>query len=580
MSVGLVRGDVPCLPRPRADACGVKEACSPRSRELIDSGAFTNGPEVARVRARRSPPTAGGALRRASRAGSTRSGSALIAAGVEPGDEVIVPANTFVATLEAVTQAGGRPCSSTSRERDYASTPPRSRLRSAPRTRVLLPVHLYGQMADMRALARARRERGLAILEDACQAHGASRDGLARARRACRRPSASIRRRTSVHGRRRRARHRRRASSPRRARPPRARPARKYVHDLEGYTARLDTIQALVLLRKLPLLDGWNERAARGGRATTRRARRASATCACRPSPAGSEPVWHLYVVRTRAPRRALPSSCRARASARAGTIPSRSTSPPRTLARVRAGRSRWPRRSRARCSRCRSSPASPRSSSRASSTRSRASSTVADGAGQRRAVPADRGRRVRRGRRRLLVHEPLRLPDRRQHAGRPVRRDPARASVGARCKIQSHTFICDGVEIGDEVFVGHGVMFINDKCPRATTEDGGAADRGRLGRCCRRSSSAARPRLGRRDPRRRPDRRAGARRRRRRRHARRRAGRGRRRQSRAGPGVGRRPPGRGRSDARAPPIARTNRPRRRPRRAPSQVADQFPWMS
>jgi UDP-2-acetamido-3-amino-2,3-dideoxy-glucuronate N-acetyltransferase len=45
--------------------------------------------------------------------------------------------------------------------------------------------------------------------------------------------------------------------------------------------------------------------------------------------------------------------------------------------------------------------------------------------------------------------------------------------TVGARCKIQSHTFICDGVDIGDEVFVGHGVMFINDKQPRATTVDG-----------------------------------------------------------------------------------------------------------
>jgi UDP-2-acetamido-3-amino-2,3-dideoxy-glucuronate N-acetyltransferase len=45
---------------------------------------------------------------------------------------------------------------------------------------------------------------------------------------------------------------------------------------------------------------------------------------------------------------------------------------------------------------------------------------------------------------------------------------------VGARCKIQSHTFICDGVEIHDEVFVGHGVNFVNDKSPRATTEGGG----------------------------------------------------------------------------------------------------------
>ncbi|MDX6468304.1 MAG: hypothetical protein QOF75_107 [Gaiellaceae bacterium] len=46
-------------------------------------------------------------------------------------------------------------------------------------------------------------------------------------------------------------------------------------------------------------------------------------------------------------------------------------------------------------------------------------------------------------------------------------------ASVGARCKIQSHTFICDGVAIGDEVFIGHGVVFVNDKRPRATAGDG-----------------------------------------------------------------------------------------------------------
>jgi UDP-2-acetamido-3-amino-2,3-dideoxy-glucuronate N-acetyltransferase len=47
-------------------------------------------------------------------------------------------------------------------------------------------------------------------------------------------------------------------------------------------------------------------------------------------------------------------------------------------------------------------------------------------------------------------------------------------ATVGARCKIQSHAFICDGVEIGDGVFVGHGVMFVNDKFPKATDERGG----------------------------------------------------------------------------------------------------------
>lgn len=46
-------------------------------------------------------------------------------------------------------------------------------------------------------------------------------------------------------------------------------------------------------------------------------------------------------------------------------------------------------------------------------------------------------------------------------------------ARIGSRCKVQSHSFVCEGVEIGDEVFVGHGVMFINDRAPRATSDDG-----------------------------------------------------------------------------------------------------------
>jgi UDP-2-acetamido-3-amino-2,3-dideoxy-glucuronate N-acetyltransferase len=50
-------------------------------------------------------------------------------------------------------------------------------------------------------------------------------------------------------------------------------------------------------------------------------------------------------------------------------------------------------------------------------------------------------------------------------------------AVIGARCKIQSHTFICDGVSIEDEVFLGHGVMFVNDNLPRATTAQGGLQD-------------------------------------------------------------------------------------------------------
>ncbi len=105
---------------------------------------------------------------------------ALRAMGLEPGDEVIVPANTFVATAEAVVLAGGTPrfadvCADT-----LLITPETVRAALTPRSRVLVVVQLYGQVADMDALASLAQEAGLVIVEDAAQAHGARwRDGIA-----------------------------------------------------------------------------------------------------------------------------------------------------------------------------------------------------------------------------------------------------------------------------------------------------------------------------------------------------------------------------------------------------------------
>ena len=70
-----------------------------------------------------------------------------------------------------------------------------------------------------------------------------------------------------------------------------------------------------------------------------------------------------------------------------------------------------------------------------------------------------------------------------------------AGARIGARCKVQSHTFVCTGVEIGDDVFVGHGVVFINDKLPRSTTRRESCRAR-TTGRCSGRSLRTA-PRSG-----------------------------------------------------------------------------------
>src|SRR5262245_29282785 len=118
-------------------------------RELIDRGAFTNGPEV-------------GAFEDAFAAwcgtahcvglgsGLDALRLALLAAGLEPGDEVIVPASTFVATLEAVVQAGGVPVVVDIDPADYCIDADAAAAAVSPRTRFLLPVHLYGQLADMR----------------------------------------------------------------------------------------------------------------------------------------------------------------------------------------------------------------------------------------------------------------------------------------------------------------------------------------------------------------------------------------------------------------------------------------------
>ena len=271
--------------------------------ELVDSSAFTNGPQV------RQFEQAFAAWCGASRCVGTASGLdalrlALLSAGIERGDEVVVPANTFVATFEAVTQAGGQPVPADVTEEDYNLDPEAVAAAIGPRTRFLLPVHLYGQMADMRALREISERHDLRIVEDACQAHGASRDGLragtaglagafsfypgknlgamgdAGALVTDDEELASSVEALREHGQR-----------------------AKYHHELEGYTARLDTIQALVLLRKLPELERWNEE-----RQTVARSYSSSLAgvgdLRLPPVPAGSDPVWHLYAVRTAAPQR------------------------------------------------------------------------------------------------------------------------------------------------------------------------------------------------------------------------------------------------------------------------------------
>jgi dTDP-3-amino-3,4,6-trideoxy-alpha-D-glucose transaminase len=268
---------------------------------LIDSSAFVNGPAVAEFErawarwcgARRCVGVASGldALR-----------LGLLASGLEPGEEVIVPANTFVATVEAIMQAGGRPVIADVSPADYNLDPAAAAGAVGSRTRALLPVHLYGQLADGRALGALARHEGLVVVEDACQAHGARRDGLragwfgsaaafsfypGKNLGAMGDAGALVTGEDAVAD----------EVTARREHGQRV----KNHHELEGYTARLDTIQALVLLRKLPLLAEWTEERRRLAAAYTERLSGVG-DLVLPPVPAGSRPAWHLYPVRTADP--------------------------------------------------------------------------------------------------------------------------------------------------------------------------------------------------------------------------------------------------------------------------------------
>ena len=268
---------------------------------LLDSGAFTNGPAVPEFEeafARYVGATSCVGL--ASGLDALRLG--LLAGGLRRGEEVVVPAATFAATFEAVTQAGGVPIVADVREDDCGLDPDAAAAVISPRARFLLPVHLYGQMADVSRLRRVASRHAVGIIEDACQAHGARRDGNAAGTVGVAaafsfypaknlgaigdagalvtddKELAETVRSLREHGQ-----------------------ARKYHHALEGYTARLDTIHALALLHKLPHLDRWT--AERRAIAAHYAAELDGVADLRLPViPPGSEPVWHLYVVRTADP--------------------------------------------------------------------------------------------------------------------------------------------------------------------------------------------------------------------------------------------------------------------------------------
>jgi dTDP-4-amino-4,6-dideoxygalactose transaminase len=271
--------------------------------QLLDAGSFVNGPYVERFEALFAAFVGRShCVGVASGLDGLRLG--LQAVGCARGDEVVVPALTFVATFEAVAQAGCRCVVVDVRDDDAGMDPAAVAAAVTDRTRCLLPVHLYGQMADVHALAELARAHDLVLLEDACQAHGASRDGViaGAAGEAAAfsfypsknlgamgdagalvtdAPEVALRvRALRQHG-----------------------EASRYRSQYQGYTARLDAIQALVLSHKLPHLDEWNRaRADAAGRYLEELAGVGDLRLPV--VVPGAVHVWHLFTVRTADPAR------------------------------------------------------------------------------------------------------------------------------------------------------------------------------------------------------------------------------------------------------------------------------------
>lgn len=221
---------------------------------------------------------------------------ALLALGVGSGDEVIVPANTYIATWLAVSQCGATPVPVEPDSRTFNIDPARIEAAITARTKVILPVHLYGQPADLDPILAVAHKHGLKVLEDAAQAHGArykgkrigahgdvvawsfypgknlgamgdggaiTTDDPALAERI------NVLRNYGSHT--------------------------KYVNEVKGYNSRLDSLQAAILRVKLKHLDDWSGR--RKAVAGRYQQSLVGGTLKLPSVPEWADPAWHLFVV-------------------------------------------------------------------------------------------------------------------------------------------------------------------------------------------------------------------------------------------------------------------------------------------
>jgi dTDP-4-amino-4,6-dideoxygalactose transaminase len=276
----------------------VREEVEAAFRVVLDSGRFIGGDLVERFEQEWS------AYCKTAHAVAVGNGTdalhlALRALGIGPGDEVVVPTNTFVATVEGVVLAGATPRFADVSPETLLLTPDTLAPAITPLTRAVIVVHLYGQMADMDAIGRIAASSGLAVIEDAAQAHGASWRGAPAGSfghvgcfsfypgkslgafgdaGAVVTDDAEIARRVrSMRD------HGRTGGS-------------HYEHEFPGMNSRMDALQAAVLLAKLPRLESWA--AARRAVAARYRTHLARGPVRLVADASGSEHGYHLLVAR------------------------------------------------------------------------------------------------------------------------------------------------------------------------------------------------------------------------------------------------------------------------------------------
>jgi dTDP-4-amino-4,6-dideoxygalactose transaminase len=221
----------------------------------------------------------------------------LKALNIGPGDEVIVPSNTFIATWLAVSQCGARPVPVEPTLGSSNIDVSRVKGVITPRTRALIVVHLYGQPADLSPLLEISRIHGVNIIEDAAQAHGARYKGVRIGAHSdlvawSFYPSKNLGAfgdggaiTSNNSGLSERIRTLRNYGS-----------RAKYVHESQGVNSRLDPIQAAILKVKLNYLDEWNAR--RAAIAAVYLTSINSPRVTLPIVPEWADPVWHLFVIR------------------------------------------------------------------------------------------------------------------------------------------------------------------------------------------------------------------------------------------------------------------------------------------